>query len=103
MQQIFQTFGNKPVVGDWGIEIEAEGKELHEALPRSYWLSEDDPSLRGRFPETRHEWKLAKPINIREVGAALDQLIGWQKDAQFKFSFRTSVHVHMNVSELTRN
>jgi len=91
---------NKPIVGQWGIEIEAEGEGM-KATESKWWRSEDDGSLRGRFPGSRHEWVLKKPIDLEKVEQSLLDLVKEQHAAKINFSFRTSVHVHMNVQELT--
>ena len=103
MQTLSELLGINPVQGDWGIEIEAEGQGMNplgRGVP--FWRSEDDPSLRGNFPDERHEFVLKKPILLDEVSVAMDALIKSQEGAKIKFSFRTSVHVHMNVSTFTR-
>lgn len=103
MQTLSELLGIEPVVGDWGIEIEAEGKNMVQVGRSSpQWKSEDDPSLRGNYPDERHEFVLKKPILLEEVPLAMDSLIKSQAEAKIKFSFRTSVHVHMNVSAMTR-
>lgn len=86
--------------GDVGIEIECEGENLRE-VNNKYWKAENDGSLRGVFPETRAEFILKAPIPVKEVKKALNNLKGELKEAKFKFSFRTSVHVHVNVQEFT--
>lgn len=86
--------------GEVGIEIEAEGQHLR-VIDSDFWITEKDGSLRGAFPESAAEYVLRKPIPRGLVGAALDELIECQKDATLSFSFRTSVHIHINVGDLT--
>ncbi len=100
MKKLFQLLGlNKPNKGTLGIEIEVEGKNLN-AVHDNFWHSEDDGSLRGYYPETRAEYVLNEPIKPDEVVPALQQLVAALPDAKFDFSYRTSVHVHVNVQEL---
>lgn len=101
MKKLFQLLGkNKPIAGLLGIEIEAEGKDMREVITK-YWRSENDGSLRGHYPETKAEFVLHKPIELNEVVPALEELTKALKGATFDFSFRTSVHVHVNVQDLT--
>lgn len=86
--------------GEVGIEVEAEGKNLQIA-ETDLWRTEKDGSLRGNFPESAAEYVLKKPLPRNLVGAALDELIQLQKNATLSFSFRTSVHIHINVGDLT--
>lgn len=89
----------KPVEGDVGIEIECEGKGFN-AVDNALWRSEDDGSLRGRFPDSRVEYVLQKPIPIDTVKFALEELTKVIPKAVPDFSFRTSVHVHVNVQDM---
>ena len=101
MRKLYELLGRaEPVKGTFGIEIEAEGKGM-KAVNNEFWMSEDDGSLRGRFPDTRIEWVLNKPITLDKVVPALKGLAEAQKGAKLNFSFRTSVHVHVNMHELT--
>jgi hypothetical protein len=101
MKQYFQLLGKKaPIKGDIGIEIEAEGKGLQE-IHNDYWRTERDGSLRGEYPNRSAEFVLNHPISLPEVVPALEMLIKALPKAVFDFSYRTSVHVHINVQELT--
>lgn len=102
MKTLSQVFALKPVKGEWGIEIEAEGEGMQEVHSK-YWKCEDDGSLRGRWPATRNEFVLHRPINTDQVEDAVDDLVKALPYAKFNFSHRTSVHVHMNVCTLTRD
>lgn len=82
--------------GDYGIEIEIEGRNLSTVNNR-WWKTERDGSLRGESGE----YILKSPIPLKEVNPVLKNLAIALKDAQFDFSFRTSVHVHMNILQLT--
>ena len=83
--------------GDYGIEIEMEGAGLG-AKPRSYWRVDVDHSLRNGGVE----YILKKPIVLNAVSKAVGVLNDTLKEsgAAVKFSFRTSVHVHLNVQKL---
>ena len=94
----------KPTKGDVGVEIEVEGAGIQTHVSE-VWRYEDDGSLRGAFPGGRCEFIFQKPILVGEVQAAIEELAAVQKKgkAKLNFSFRTSVHVHVNVQELTYN
>lgn len=101
MKKVHQLLGlDRPLDGLFGIEIEAEGKRMQN-VDNEFWMTENDRSLRGHFPENAAEFVLKKPIGKNAVGAAMDSLIESLPDAEFNFSFRTSVHVHVNVQDLT--
>lgn len=81
-----------------GIEIEAEGRNIKMTnLPK--WSSTDDGSLRGAFPNERHEF-VSGILDIGEVEKEISNLAEEQKDAEFNFSFRTSTHVHVNALDM---
>lgn len=100
MKKLFELLKLNQVKGDFGIEIEVEGKNL-VPLEDGIWTTHDDGSLRGRFPDSRAEYIFAKPLPRKDVRKALDYLADHLKNAKLDFSFRTSVHVHMNVQQLT--
>lgn len=101
MQKLYKLLGrDKAIEGDVGIEIEAEGKAM-SIIDNKYWRTEDDGSLRGQYPDERAEFVLKKPIAFDEAEKAIDSLVAFQEDAEFKFSFRTSVHVHLNIQDMT--
>ena len=101
MDKLFALLGREAAVeGDVGIEIECEGVSI-KPLKNVTWKSEDDGSLRGYYPETRAEFVMNGPVKFEDVEKALDKLIKSQAGATFNFSFRTSVHVHLNVQGLT--
>lgn len=89
----------KPISGDIGIEIEYEGAGFKE-VKTSLWKTEDDGSLRGLYPIGRGEYILQKPIPIDTVAFSLNELKVAIKDAIPNFSFRTSVHLHVNVQDM---
>lgn len=102
MKKLYELFNLKQVKGDVGIEIECEGDNL-VCVEDGGWKTVDDGSLRGNFPESRCEWVLEKPIDINDVLPAMQYLEDRQKNATLEFSFRTSVHLHINVQQLTAN
>lgn len=83
--------------GDVGIEIEAEGEGLPWDIRNNFWKDEEDGSLRGG-----REYVLKRPIRIDAVPAAMDGLnnIFQEYGTALKFTHRTSVHVHVNVSQM---
>lgn len=90
-----------PIAGDIGIEIEVEStKRLPELSVQStaWWQTHLDNSLRGYSLE----YVLGRPIRMDQVREALAAL---RKDIPtnnyLRFSNRTSVHVHINVSGIT--
>ena len=99
MTKLHELLGKDLVEGaKFGIEIEAEGEGMRK-IATQYWNSEDDGSLRGAFPQQRHEF-VSTVLPFNEVEAALNQLIESQKGAAFDFSFRTSSHVHVNCLDM---
>jgi hypothetical protein len=101
MKKFYQLVGlNKAIDGLFGIEIEAEGEGMRK-VANKYWNTEDDGSLRGEYPESRAEFVMKKPVTAEEVKPALESLVKALEGAKFDFSYRTSVHVHVNVQELT--
>lgn len=105
MTKLYEFLGKGRVKGDFGIEIECEGANLPVIPAGTAWNQCDDGSLRGEYPLSRSEYVLRKPLNIDECDAAIKYLIeqGAKCKSVFNFSFRTSVHVHLNVTELTVN
>lgn len=84
----------------FGIEIELEGvgdEGLHFRAPKG-WLHHADGSLRGGA-----EFVSNGPRTLEEVSNDLDVLNATFTKNDFVpvFSFRTSLHVHMNVGDLT--
>lgn len=102
MKKLYELFKIKQIAGDVGIEIECEGNNLNPVNEKG-WKTVDDNSLRGEFPHSRCEWVLKKPINVEDVLPAMQWLEDSQREAHPEFSFRTSVHVHVNVQQLTVN
>lgn len=97
-----EILGKAPIDGEFGIEVECEGKNL-KLMEGKYWATEHDGSLRGIYPDTCCEWILKKPLSLDKTTLAIKHLYNEQtkNGAEFNFSFRTSVHVHVNVLDLT--
>lgn len=102
MKKLYELFNLKQTAGDVGIEIECEGNNLNPVNVNG-WKTVDDNSLRGDFPHSRCEWVLKKPIDVEDVLPAMQWLEDSQRAAHPAFSFRTSVHVHVNVQQLNTN
>lgn len=85
--------------GTFGIEVEVEGANLLKAIAGK-WTDKDDGSLRG---ESR-EYVLRKPLKLNEAKASIIDLKKAldKNKAVLDFSFRTSVHVHVNVLDMTK-
>lgn len=102
MKKIHELFGKPLLKGDVGIEIEAEGPNVR-FIETDNWRSEDDGSLRGIPDRTRAEYVMRWPVPIAKVKDVLKEFKEATKEMQFKFSFRTSVHVHINVLDMTED
>lgn len=100
MKKIYELLRLPVQKADVGIEIEVEGKGLVPIVSK-YWKSEDDGSLRGQYPESRAEYVIHTPIMITQVKDAMKELNELLKKSILNFSFRTSVHVHVNVQHIT--
>ena len=94
MTKLFETLGLlAPRNGDFGIEIEVEGQDLPNHRTK-FWDTVEDGSLRNGL-----EYVINGAISHKDVVPALEEL---QKafddeESELSFSFRTSVHVHMNT------
>lgn len=84
--------------GIFGIEIEVEGKNLVNLHDDRHWRSEPDGSLRKGI-----EYVMKSPSKLAYIAQKLRYLQKKLEDnsAELDFSFRTSVHVHVNVQEFT--
>jgi hypothetical protein len=100
MQKLHELLKKKLLKGDVGIEIECEGEGFKE-IDSALWKSEDDGSLRGRYPNSRIEYVAKGPIPLDTVKHAITELNEHVKGCKPSFSYRTSVHVHVNVMDLT--
>lgn len=88
--------------GDVGIEIECEGINLPNEI-KDYWNVVNDGSLRAP-DEPRGaalEYVLKTPVAHKDSRKALELLRDAMADSRLVWSYRTSVHVHINVQQLT--
>jgi hypothetical protein len=94
--KIYEIMGFDPIEGDVGIEIEAEGY-LPVIKGNKYWKVVPDGSLRDGL-----EYVHRNPIPISKVKDSLDNLNKnlEEREARPSFSFRTSVHVHVNCLDM---
>lgn len=90
-----QMRGNKPKVGDMGVEVEVEGVGLPREITK-YWVTHADGSLRGEALE--YVLNGAHPYG--EIAPAIDLLAKELSTAKLDMSYRTSIHVHINASNL---
>lgn len=93
--KVFEILNTKQIEGDVGVEIEVEGENLGQAAGGSIWEMKADGSLRNGV-----EYVYKKALPIDKVEASLDEINKFMKDSRLDFSFRTSVHVHVNCHDL---
>lgn len=91
-----RAFPNE-VADGYGIEVEVEGVNLPD-IRSVYWEIHQDGSLRGEAYE--YVTKGALPIEKVENAFKILNNAFDKKGSVLNLSFRTSVHVHMNVREL---
>lgn len=94
--------GVKKYPGQIGLEIECEGTNLY-TTPMRWWGTHVDPSLRPCKGHDPVEYTLKEPLSREDVTKALKYLEKGLKAsaAEPDLSYRTSVHVHLNVQNLT--
>lgn len=98
MQKLFKVL-NKPLQhGLLGVEIEVEAAN---PLPQEMkdWNVTHDGSLRGAHAA---EYVLKKPLSLPATMSAIADLRKVLEPVDLQWSFRTSVHVHMNVLNMTK-
>lgn len=98
MSTIAKTFGVREIVGaKVGLELEIEGERLPSFVNED-WDVKADGSLRGGL-----EYVFSQPLGSVNTKAALESLAQCFKDNRsvLDYSFRTSTHVHVNVSNLS--
>lgn len=102
MKKIYEQLRLPVQKADVGIEIEVEGEKLPPIVVNTFWRSEDDGSLRGKYPGGRGEYVIHTPILIGQVKEAMAELNQEFEKAKavLSFSFRTSVHVHVNAHNM---
>lgn len=103
MAKVVNMFGLPKTQGMFGLEVECEGNNLpYLEAGLGPWVSVDDGSLRGVFPKTRCEYILNNPLNYDKAIESIEVLGETFKNNNsiLNYSFRTSVHVHVNVQDL---
>lgn len=85
--------------GLFGIELEVEGKNLPNKFQK-FWVSKADASLRGEALE----YVLAEPLDLDKTKESLFYLNSklTKPPTKLDFSFRTSMHVHINMRDFTK-
>lgn len=108
---VSRTFGNSTPRGEIGLEIEVEGRNLPGVMNRNgeiphildkTWTLHQDGSLRNLHEEDQAiEYVLSKPLGRGDFVAALAQFEDkWKAAGATSYnSYRTSVHVHLNVCD----
>lgn len=79
-----------------GIEIEVENVKNNTGGPPLYWTSKKDGSLRNNGQEFT-----SIPLQAKQVPHAIEHLQDYLDTDELDFSPRTSVHMHLNVRDLT--
>lgn len=90
---------NFRVDGLLGIEIEVEGEKLPKVMDDK-WKCKNDGSLRGEALE----YIFAKPVDLEIAKQHILDLkkAFTAKRSKLDFSYRTSVHVHVNITDLVK-
>lgn len=97
--KVHEIIRKKAIEGDVGIEVETEGARLWAPLARDpFWKGEADGSLRGEALEYVYK----KPQPIGKVRESMEHLNAKfiESGSKLDYSFRTSVHVHVNVGTM---
>ena len=102
MEKLQNLLKREAVAGEYGIEVEVEGEGIAE-IQSNLWITERDGSLRGNYPNQAAEFVLKKPVSFHNAVKAVNTLFRTQRlqGAKLNFSFRTSIHVHMNMLNYT--
>ena len=97
--QDWWDFGSNRIEGPLiGVEIEVEGTNLPRDMARTGWTIHQDGSLRGESAE----YVFSKPVDYERANKILDKFAEKIATATDIFmSYRTSVHVHVNVRDMT--
>jgi hypothetical protein len=80
-----------------GVEIECEGVGSANGLDKAYWETDEDRSLRG----DGLEFITKVGARISHMAWALQNFMSVANAHKYKISDRTSIHVHLNVLNLT--
>ena len=98
--KVHEIVGIKPVENvDVGIEIEVEGNDLPYEM-EGVWKIEPDGSLRGGL---EYVYRVPQPLSKVEESLDFLNYKFEENNAKPSFSFRTSVHVHVNCLDLEYN
>lgn len=93
--KLYEILGGDPRKGDIGVEVECEGviPEVHT----STWKTVGDGSLRGGY-----EYVFVRPLTLEDAKKATSKLksLIYADEYSPEFSFRTSVHVHINCTDM---
>jgi hypothetical protein len=96
---IRNIFNLKKVVGDIGLEIELEGRNLPVGGIPYPWVATKDGSLKSGMEG--YEYVLSAPCAIDDVPLTLKQFKLCFKDSTVINSIYAGIHTHVNVQELT--
>ena len=93
MEELF--FWDRNPKGEIGIEVEVEGGPWPEDPPTN-WVTHQDGSLRNGI-----EYVIRQPVAREKVRDSLSKLAAGLANSRLNFSYRTSIHVHVNIQSLT--
>lgn len=96
MEKLYKVLNLPRKLGLLGVEVEVEGENLPK-IATGAWKYEKDGSLRGESGE----YILRNPLNLQKTHEALDDLRKQLAESKLDWSFRTSVHVHVNVGSMS--
>lgn len=94
--KVFEYFDQRKAAGLFGVEIEAEGINL-PPVDNKHWKTVQDGSLRGGL-----EYVFKQPLSLDTAKEQVKVLLEGIAP-QASFSYRTSIHVHVNVGMFDRN
>lgn len=100
MSTVQELTGSRKVAGDVGIEIETEAAVAYQVPRMTGWLHKPDGSLRNFGVE----YVSSNPVPIAQVNEHIDTwkaALGRHWDSLQGDSHSTSVHVHVNIGDLT--
>lgn len=105
-QPIYELFklgrtGLQKETGDIGIEVEVEGLDLPARVAGGRWHVKNDGSLRAPVGGSAYEYVTVGAIPYADVDAVLAELKTAMAKAKPQWSNRTSVHIHVNVSDMS--
>jgi hypothetical protein len=96
-ETISASYGQQKVPNDIGIEIELEYTEVDPKVYNSnVWTTVADGSLRNGL-----EYRLTQPVDASKLNGTIDELCSALPLDKIRLSTRTSVHVHVNMTNYT--